>query len=93
MIKVVYTIKPENNMDITDIGSFETENYIGIYDWSYDKYALIFKSDTEFSVKYLDEGGYGDMQELDDAVMAAVGEHIVSVSDTTRYKLEIVENV
>ena len=91
MINVVRTIRPENNMDISDIGSFETESYIGIYHYATTKFALILKSHTAFEIFFLKEKNFNDLEELNHAVYDIIGENIERVSDSTAYEFKIVE--
>lgn len=91
MVNVVRTIRPENNMDISDIGSFETENYIGIYHYATEKFALILKAYTMFKVFFLEEKNFNDLEELNHAVYDLTSENIERVSDSTAYEFKIVE--
>lgn len=90
MAKIITTIAVENGMDIDEICSFETENFIGIWNHANDNFMLILKSDIEFHpfvVKNCD-----DLRELDYQVYEKCGEHIVEAYSTSTYNFEILSN-
>ena len=48
MERVIRKLTTENGMDITDVSSFETEDYVGIWDEIDDKYVLLRKSGLKY---------------------------------------------
>lgn len=88
MDKLITTIVGYGKIHFDEINSFETENYIGI--WNYEKwqFMLIRKSDIQFHPKFLKE--CYDLKELDDEVMDKINEHIKEIYDTSYYKIELV---
>lgn len=89
MAKVIMTIAPEDGMFFENINSFETENYIGIWDRVRDEFMLLDKTASYFEPYYLD-GDYKDLRELDEAVYEECEEHITEVFDTSEYKIKLV---
>ena len=92
MIKLVRTLTPENGMDFEDILSFETENYIGIWNYGEDRYVLIPRDsdyDPEFYLHTLDE--CNNLDELDNAVFKICDEHIIGVSENGAYRIVLKE--
>lgn len=92
MAKVITTIAAENGMDIGDILSFKTKNYIGIWDNAEEKFALMCKFGAYFEPWYLDEYGSGffyDLKSLDEVVYKKCEEHIAEVFDKSNYTIEL----
>ena len=89
MAKVIMTIAPEDGMFFENINSFETENYIGIWDRVRDEFVLLDKTAAYFEPYYLD-GDYKDLRELDEAVYEECEEHITEVFDTSKYEIKLV---
>lgn len=87
MIKLVRTLTPENGMDFGNILSFETENYIGIWNYEEDKYVLIAKSDNEFRLYHL--SSCDTLDELDELVYQECKERIIGVSDNCNYTISL----
>lgn len=87
MAKVIVTIAPEDGMFFEDILSFETENYIGIWDYGEDRFMTLNKSGKYFEPKFLKQ--VENLRELDDAVYEEYEEHITDVYDRTDYKIEL----
>lgn len=86
MKKIVKTLAVEDGMDFYDIQSFETESYIGI--WHNDeRFLLIMPSDIEFNTEEIPE--CNNLDELDDAVYDACGEHILGVSSSGSYTFKL----
>ena len=89
MIKLIRTLTPENGMKFHDICSFETENYIGIYNHATDRFVIMGQSDFELHLTTL---SYCDtLDELDKAVYEACEEHIIGVSESSTYEFIIKE--
>lgn len=89
MQKVIRKLTPENDMDFEDICSFETESYIGIWDQMKEEYVMFAKSDYEFCLHQLPPSI--DLEELDNKVYDLVQEHIIGVSECSRYTFKIDE--
>jgi len=85
MVGIVRTIKPEKEMRFDDILSFETNNFIGIYDHGHCGFTLIAKQDEEFSSMKIEYAS--DLEDLDNQVFASCEEHIIGVSRNNAYKL------
>lgn len=88
MAKVIMTIAPEDGMCFEDIFSFKTENHVGIWDTSADKFMLIRRSGRYFEPWYL-ESRYENLRELDDDVFELCYEHITEVFGGTNYTIEL----
>jgi hypothetical protein len=87
MAKVITTIAAENGMDYDDILSFETKNYVGLWNYDADTFTIIEKSTTEFYPRNLE---YCEtLQELDDMVFAKVNEHILEVFGNSSYAIRL----
>lgn len=87
MAKVIMTIAPEDGMCFEDILSFETENYIGIWDYGKDAFVMLRRSGRYFEPNYLKL--CENLKELDDAVAEYCDEHIVEVFDDISYSIEL----
>lgn len=85
MIKVIKTLKTENDMPYKDILSFKTENYIGMWDYIREEWIVMKASDTELYCIKISDGS--SFEELDDAVYQGCEEHIEFVSDRCDYKI------
>lgn len=88
MAKVIMTIAPEDGMCFEEINSFQTENYIGIFDNAEGNFMLMMKSGRYFEPWYL-EDTYENLRELDDAVFELCDEHITEVFDKSDYSIEL----
>ncbi len=73
MQKVIKKLIPENNMNFKDITSFETESYIGIWNYTTDGYVVFVKSDHEFWLHQLPP--CIDLEELDDKIRTWFSKH------------------
>ena len=90
MTKVERQIVPANGMDSTDISSFTTENYVGIWNGSSKCFTLIKKTEATFCpVNTI--GIHYTLQELDDEVYKICNEHILTVSDKSIYIFSLVD--
>ena len=89
MAKVIMTIAPDDGMCFGNILSFETENYVGIWDTAQEQFMLMCKSSKYFEPWYLVE--CDDLRELDEEVFEKCGEHITDVYDKCDYTIELVE--
>ena len=90
MVKLIRVFAPENGMHFDEICSFETMNYIGIWNHAEDKFALVAKSDLEFNLIHLPI--CDDLDELDGRVYAECDEHIISVSYNSTYEIALKED-
>lgn len=87
MVKLVRTLNAENEMRFDDVIRFETDNYIGMWDYGADEgFILMPKSDTELRMSKIEP--VESYQALDDAVYNDCGEHIIGVSDNSYYKIQ-----
>lgn len=88
MVKLIRTLAPENGMDLGNVLSFETENYIGLWNYNNDSFVLIRKSEIEFHPvnlpRFIETFG-----ELDDVVYEECDEHIIGVSDRSDYRITL----
>ena len=91
MIKVITTIVPENHMPFEDIQSFETDDYIGMWNHQCNEWIMMERRSGMLFLQRLGNDIYS-LKELDDAVYYAVEEHIVSVSESSEYQFKIIEN-
>lgn len=90
MIKVIHTIAPEDDMLFKDIKSFETDSYIGIFDYQANEFVMMARDGLLLYLKRI-KGYFDNLKELDDAVYEIVEQHINSVSDSSEYEFKIVE--
>lgn len=89
MQKVVKKLTSENNLDFDKIYSFETESYIGIFNYNNCNYVMFEKSGREFRMYEL--LNCKDLDELDMKTYKTVGEHIIGVSNSSKYTFKIHE--
>lgn len=87
MVGIIRSLKPENGMEFEDICSFETNSFIGIWDYSYDEWVLIAKENDHFDSSRIDP--VSDLDALDDEVYSICGEHIEGVSKHNAYKITL----
>lgn len=85
MAKVIMTIVADNGMDLGNILSFKTENYIGIWDGVNEGFALIRKTGECFAPYFLGGYRYKDLRELYDVVYEECQEYITEVFDNSNY--------
>ena len=90
MIKLIRTLTPENGLYFCEISSFETENYIGIYNHESDRFVIMNQSDIELHLVTLPE--CYTLDELDAAVYEVCQEHITGVSESSKYEFIIKED-
>lgn len=88
MAKVIMTIAPEDDMCFDDIFSFKTENYVGVWNNSIDKFMLMRSSSRYFEPWCLDKS-YDNLRELDDDVFELCDEHITEVFPEVNYTVEL----
>lgn len=90
MVGLIRSLSAENGMDFDEITAFETESYYGMYDHFNNEWVLIAKEDVEFSAARIDY--VETLDELDDMVCnTTCGEHIIGVSNKSKYKLTLLE--
>lgn len=90
MVGLKRSLAPADGTKFEDILSFETETYYGIYNTFDDEFILIAKEDIDFSAESI---RYAEtLDELDDMVYNACGEHIIGVSNSSKYKLILVDD-
>ena len=87
MKKIIKTLAVEDGMDFYDIQSFRTESYFGIWH-NNESFLLIMPSDIEFNTQEIPE--CNNLDELDDAVYDACGEHIIEVSSSGCYTFSLI---
>ena len=93
MAKVIRTLAAENGMDMGNICSFRTKNYVGIWNGNSDCFMVIAREDFEFCpIRISDLVSKGDsLQALDDAVYEKTEEHIEEVFDSCKYRLVLTD--
>lgn len=89
MAKVITTIAADNGMDINEICSFRTKNYVGIWDENDALFTLVKKKCNVFAPFYLEP--CDDLKELDDMVYEECKEHIEEVFESGCYTFIIEE--
>lgn len=92
MAKIIKTIAIENGMGVDDINSFETENYIGIYDDSHNDFIILSKeSGGGFGIDFLGYryGEFSNFEEFDNAVFKICEEHILEVFKSNSYAITL----
>lgn len=95
MIKLKRTLAPVDDTPFDEICSFETENYIGVFVDQFPiastiGYAIMPKSDSEFSLAFVDEAN--TLEQLDEIVFRKVEEHIIAVSTSRCLNIKIDED-
>lgn len=91
MAKAVRTIVLENGMNVDDINSFKTENYIGIFSVPHNDFLVFCKSDNEFwpdILKY-EYGAFSNFEEFDNAVYEICEEHILEAFTGSSYAITL----
>lgn len=83
MYKLIRKLMPENDMMFRDICSFETDNYIGIWNHYSDSYVLFAKEDCELYLREL--RNCENLDELYEEVYNITEEYITGVSDDSNY--------
>lgn len=92
MQKLVRKLSTENDLNFEEICSFETDNYIGIWDHNHDRFVVFAKSSAEFWLYEPDElGRCENLEELYNAVYKITDEYITGVSDSSDYTFTINE--
>lgn len=86
MERVIRKLTTENDMDITDVSSFETEDYVGIWDEIDDKYGLLRKSGFLLSLQYICNPE--NIEKLDEAVHELCNQHILNVGRREKYSIK-----
>lgn len=91
MAKVIRTLAAENGMDMGNICSFRTQNYIGIWNGTSERFILIPYEDVAFCPIMLSEWvSKGDsLQALDDAVYEKTEEHIEEVFNSCKFNFTL----
>lgn len=89
MIEVRKTIAPVKELYFTDLMSFETCNYYGIWDHAKATYLMLRKHNDEFWSEYLPP--CESLTELADIVEGLTGESIIGVSESQEFRFEIVD--
>lgn len=79
MAKVIRALTNEDGIELDEIIFFETENYIGIWNYSNGEFMVVDKEDREFSPYNI--SNFDSLQELDDEVYNKTEEHIIEVFD------------
>lgn len=86
MERVIRKLTTKNDMDITEVSSFETEDYVGIWDEIDDKYVLLRKSGFLLSEQYIDSPE--NIEKLDEAVHGLCNQHILNVDRHEKYSIK-----
>lgn len=89
MIQVRKTIAPVKELYFTDLMSFETCNYYGIWDHSKATYIMIRKHSDEFWSELLPP--CESLTELADIVEGLTGEGIIGVSESQSFEFTVKE--
>ena len=85
MIKLVKTLRAENDMSYMNTMSFKTENYVGMWNYDTEEWVLMKVSSVALYLTRIPE--CDSFEELDDKVFCDCGEHIEFVSDRCDYKI------
>lgn len=89
MQKVIKKLSAENDLSFEEICSFETINYLGIWNHNHDSYVVFEKSSRELWLYEMSD--CKSLEELDNLVYELTNEHITGVSDSSHYTFEIHE--
>lgn len=92
MIKLMRILAPVDDTPFSEICSFETENYIGVFVDTFPTaftsgYVIMPKSDSEFSFAFVNETT--TLEQLDEIVFRKVEEHITAVSTSRCLDIKI----
>lgn len=90
MIQLKRVLAPIDGTSFDDIRSFTTEEFYGLYDYGCNQWIIFAKADSEFSSEHL--GSPDTLEELDEKVHEATGEHILSVSEDQRYMFTLIDD-
>ena len=91
MIKLIRTLSPENGMNFEDIMSFQTTNYVGIWNHESESFVLMAEQDNYFCVFELHN--CNNLDELDNEVYKMCEEHIIGVSSESNYRILLNEHI
>lgn len=56
MIGIKTTVSLEKDIDFNDLVAFETESYVGIYDFYSSRYAVVFKASAKMYIDFIPQG-------------------------------------
>ena len=87
MIELVHTLAPKEPLDISEVSSFRTATYVGIWDHQHNQYILL--PDEEESLFLHTVPSCETYAELDQKVFDEIEEHILSVSDRSDYSITL----
>ena len=90
MIRLIRTLTPENGLDFAEICSFETKDFVGIWNHESNRFVLVARNDNEFHLWTL--SACESLDELDHEVYNLVEEHIIGVSDNSTYTILLEES-
>lgn len=91
MIGIKTTVSPEQDIDFNDLVAFETESYVGIYDYCSDRYAVISKVSDEMYIDFV-PSGVSSFEELYQYVEDHFEEEICGVSGNSNYKFTLADS-
>ena len=92
MIKVKYTVVPDGNITMDEVGIFETESYYGFYSADVDNYVIIAKADCDFDIMIIPNSvDKDDLGEVNQWMIANLGEMITGVAKRSPYKIVLEE--
>ena len=89
MIELVHTIAPKEPLDVIDVCSFLTENYVGLWDCDNNQYVLMPKEGGTFYQSFILECKTYD--ELDQEVFEKIKEHVLFVSAKSNFSVTLNE--
>lgn len=92
MVGLIRTLTPSNGMQFEEILSFETKNYYGIYNGAGNEFMVIGKEDTDLNIYFIDFSYCHSLDDLDRETFELCEEHIIGVSTSNKYKLQIIED-
>lgn len=85
MIELVHILAPKEPLDISEVSSFFTKNYVGIWDCRNNQYALMPKENGAFYLYLIPH--CETYNELDQKVFDKIEEHILYVSEGSDYSI------
>lgn len=89
MIELVHTLAPKEPLDISEVSSFLTATYVGIWDHQHNQYILLPKEEESLYLHTVPS--CNTYAELDQKVFGEIEEHILYVSDGSDYSIMLEE--
>lgn len=88
MIGVKYTVVPDGDIAMNEVGVFQTVSYYGFYSDTVDNYVVIAKNDCDFDITIIPNSvDKDDLGEVNQWMINNLGEMITGVAKRSPYKI------